>query len=83
MLKILYFAGLQEQIGLAEQSLERPPAIDTLGQLRDYLVSRYPGHACLATAPNLKVARNQELARFADPFEDGDEIAFFPPVTGG
>lgn len=83
MIKILYFAGLREKIGHAEERLELPPAITTLGQLRDHLVALDAAHQCLASLRNLKVARNQELAKFDDALADGDEIAFFPPVTGG
>ncbi len=83
MIKILYFAGLQEQIGQPEENLALPAGIASLGELRDHLVGLGGGRQCLASARNLKVARNQEMARFTDPFADGDEIAFFPPVTGG
>jgi len=83
MIKILYFAGLQESIGHAEENLALPASVATLGQLRDHLVAQGQGRECLASARNLKVARNQEMARFDEACQDGDEVAFFPPVTGG
>jgi len=49
--------------------------------LRDTLVGQ--GRAALATAKNLRCAVNQDMAGLDAPVKDGDEIAFFPPVTGG
>ena len=83
MIQVLYFAGLQEQIGHAAESLALPTTVTTLGQLREHLIALGAGRECLANARNLKVARNQEMAVLSDRCQDGDEIAFFPPVTGG
>ena len=49
--------------------------------LRDWLVGQ--GRDALATAKNLRCAVNQDMAKLDAPIQDGDEIAFFPPVTGG
>lgn len=83
MIQILYFAGLQESIGHAAEKLALPAGVATLGQLRDHLAALGGGRECLSSARNLKVARNQEMAHFNEALADGDEIAFFPPVTGG
>lgn len=83
MIKVLYFAGLQERIGFSEESVDLPATVTTLGQLREHLIALAQGRECLVSARNLKVARNQEMARLTDTLADGDEIAFFPPVTGG
>ncbi|MGE5470450.1 MAG: molybdopterin converting factor subunit 1 [Bacteroidota bacterium] len=79
--QVLYFASLREALGLAGESVELPAGIATVGVLRDWLVTR--GRDKLATAKNLRCAVNQELAGLDAPVREGDEIAFFPPVTGG
>lgn len=80
-IKILYFAGLKEALGVAGETIELVAGIMTVGQLRDTLVGQ--GRAALATAKNLRCAVNQDMAGLDAPVKDGDEIAFFPPVTGG
>ncbi|MCL2524535.1 MAG: molybdopterin converting factor subunit 1 [Betaproteobacteria bacterium] len=79
--KVLYFAGLREALGCADERLELPAGVATVGQLRDWLVSQ--GRGKLASAKNLRCAVNQDMAGFEAAVADGDEIAFFPPVTGG
>ena len=80
-IKLLYFAGLKEALGTSAETLELPAGVATVGQLRDWLVAE--GRAALASAKNLRCAVNQEMAGLTAPVKDGDEIAFFPPVTGG
>lgn len=79
--RILYFAGLKEALGLAAETVELPANVDTVASVRDWLVTQ--GRDKLATAKNLRFAVNQELAGLEAPVKEGDEIAFFPPVTGG
>ena len=79
--KILYFASLKEALGLPGESLELPTGVDTVGALRDWLAGH--GRDRLATARNLRCAVNQDMAKLDAAIKDGDEIAFFPPVTGG
>lgn len=79
--KILYFAGLKEKLGLPGESIDLPADIATVGSLRDWLVGQ--GRDALGTAKNLRCAVNQNMTRLDVPIKDGDEIAFFPPVTGG
>ncbi len=79
--KVLYFAGLKEKLGVPGESIDLPAGICTVGGLRDWLVGR--GRDALATAKNLRCAVNQDMAKLDAPIQDGDEIAFFPPVTGG
>lgn len=79
-LKILYFAGLREAIGSGGESVELPAGAATVGALRDALGKR---HAALLTAKNLRAAVNQKMVGMDAPVADGDEVAFFPPVTGG
>jgi molybdopterin synthase sulfur carrier subunit len=79
--KVLYFAGLREALGLAGETVDLPAGVVTVGGLRDWLVGA--GREKLASAKNLRCAVNQELAGLDAPVAEGDEIAFFPPVTGG
>ena len=84
LLTILYFAWLRERTGTSQESVTVPPAVTTVGALMDWLAARSPGHAgAFANRRTIRCAVNQE---FADPgarVGPGDEVAFFPPVTGG
>lgn len=79
--KILYFASLKEALGLASESVDLPAGVTTVGALRDWLVEQ--GRDKLASAKNLRCAVNQDMAGLDAVVHEGDEIAFFPPVTGG
>ena len=79
--KVLYFASLKEALGMGNETLELPAGVITVGGLRDWLASN--GRDKLASARNLRCAINQDMAGPAAVIRDGDEIAFFPPVTGG
>jgi len=82
MLTLHYFARYREQLGLDHERLDWQPALSSVGALRDHLVGRGGCWTELA-ANNLMCARNQDLCSPAEPLVDGDEVAFFPPVTGG
>ncbi|WP_415755504.1 molybdopterin converting factor subunit 1 [Pseudomonas leptonychotis] len=82
MLSLHYFARYREQLGLDHEQLAWQPELTTIGALRELLVARGGCWAEL-TAKNLMCARNQELCNPSEPLVDGDEVAFFPPVTGG
>lgn len=79
--KVLYFAGLKEALGLPGENVDLPAGVATVGSLRDWLVGQ--GRDKLATAKNLRCAVNQDMAKLDATIKDGDEVAFFPPVTGG
>ena len=81
--KILFFAGLREALGLGSESLALPAGIATVGGLRDLIAARGEPWSALATTKNLRVAVNQQMVGLETPVKDGDEVAFFPPVTGG
>ncbi|WP_430395398.1 molybdopterin converting factor subunit 1 [Ferrovibrio sp.] len=84
MIKLLYFATLRERIGLAEESLALPASITTVGALLDWLRQRGPEYQRALTDPAMvRVAVNQDYARNDDAVKPGDEVALFPPVTGG
>lgn len=82
-IKILYFAALRDALDCGDETLELPAGVSTLGALREHLVSRGERWAPLAATKNLRMARNQRMVQAGEPVADGDEIAFFPPVTGG
>lgn len=82
-LRVLYFASLREAVGRANEELTVPEGVGTVGQLRDFLAARGEGWGALAQGRNVRAARNQRMARAEEGIEAGDEIAFFPPVTGG
>ena len=79
--RILYFAGLKEALGLSGETIDLPADIATVVGLRDWLVGQ--GRDKLATAKNLRCAVNQDMAKLDATIKAGDEVAFFPPVTGG
>jgi molybdopterin synthase sulfur carrier subunit len=78
--KVLYFAGLREAMGRNAESLDLPAGVTTAGGLRDWLAGQYEA---IRTAKNLRVAVNQKMVGLDAPVVDGDEVALFPPVTGG
>ncbi len=83
-MKILYFAWLRTKIGVAEEEVTPPEAIATVAELVDWLKARGPGHAeALADLSVVRIAVNQEFAGPNDPVGPADEIALFPPMTGG
>ena len=79
-LRMLYFAGLREAMGRSAESVDLPVGVTTAGALRDWLGER---HEAMRTAKNLRVAVNQKMVGLDAPVAEGDEVAFFPPVTGG
>ncbi len=83
-MKLLYFAWLKVKIGVAEEEVAPPPEVGTVAELLDWLEARGPGYAeALADRGALGVAVNQEYARPEEPVGPDDEVALFPPVTGG
>jgi molybdopterin synthase sulfur carrier subunit len=82
--KVLYFAGLREQLGSPGEDLELSAAVSTVAGLRTHLMARGGAwQSALAQGRALRVAVNQEMAQPTTPVRPGDEVAFFPPVTGG
>ena len=81
--KVLFFAGLREALGTGSESLALPDGVATVGCLRDLLAARGEPWTALATTKNLRVALNQQIVGLDAPLKGGDEVAFFPPVTGG
>ncbi len=82
MIRVQYFARYREALGLDGEQLSWEPTLVSLDALRQFLLAR-GGVWSLMAEPNLMCARNQELCSLDEPLEDGDEVAFFPTVTGG
>ncbi|HMM54891.1 MAG TPA: molybdopterin converting factor subunit 1 [Candidatus Desulfobacillus sp.] len=82
-LKVLYFASLRETLGQSSEQLALPAGVASVGQLHAHLLERGGAWQALAGTKNLRVAVNQDMATMDTPLRDGDEVAFFPPVTGG
>jgi molybdopterin synthase sulfur carrier subunit len=82
--KVLFFANLREQLGTGVEVLDLPDSASTVAGLRMHLMQR--GGAWQEVLGDMKVVRvavNQDMAAANAPLNPGDEIAFFPPVTGG
>ena len=82
--KVLFFAGLREQVGTGAMELDLPAAVASVAALRAHLRglgSTYD--IALGERRALRVAVNQQMAQGSAPVKGGDEVAFFPPVTGG
>ncbi|MGA7710331.1 MAG: molybdopterin converting factor subunit 1 [Rhizomicrobium sp.] len=83
-MKLLYFAWLRQKTGIGEEDLTLPADIANLRQLTAFLAARGNGYAeAFGDLKLLRAAINQEHAGFDMPIGPDDEIAFFPPVTGG
>lgn len=83
-MKLLYFAWLRSKVGIGEEEVAPPAGVATVAALIDWLKARSDGHAAaLADLRVVRVAVNQEYVQLDHPVKSGDEVAFFPPVTGG
>jgi len=81
---LLFFASLREQVGTGCEQLELPAGVTTVAALRAHLMTRGAAwQTALGEKRALRVAVNQEMAQPSTPLKAGDEVAFFPPVTGG
>jgi molybdopterin synthase sulfur carrier subunit len=84
MIKLLYFARLREDLGQGGEDFALPAGVSTVAGLRAHLIARGgPWSAALGEGKALRVAVNHDMAEAATPIRSGDEVAFFPPVTGG
>jgi molybdopterin synthase sulfur carrier subunit len=80
---IKYFAGLRERLDFAHESLSVPQGL-TLAGLQSHLMERNQlWHDAFDQTAGLRASINHEIAPFSRVLANGDEVAFFPPVTGG
>ena len=83
-IRILYFALLRDALGRAQEELEVPEDVTTVAGLSEWLRGcGEPYATALGNARRVRAAVNQEMAEPDDAVKAGDEVAFFPPVTGG
>lgn len=79
-----YFARLRETLGCDSEQPDLPPAVHTIGELVEWLRARgAPWSDALGADRPFRVAVNQELAQIGTRLSANDEVAIFPPVTGG
>lgn len=83
-MKVLYFAWLKQRTGTGQEEIELPAGIGTVGGLLDWLGERHPRLGELVDARGvIRCAVNQRHVERQTPIGPNDEVAFFPPVTGG
>ena len=81
---LLYFAWVRQKIGRSEEAVELPRDVSTVGELAAWLAKRGAGYAeAFADPKRLRAAVNQDHVGFDGAVSANDEVAFFPPVTGG
>ena len=84
LMKILYFAWLREHTGQSSEEFQLPDDVETVGALIPHITKQSPGHgAALSNLDAVRVAVNRVYGDLSTPVTNCDEVAFFPPVTGG
>ena len=84
MIQLVYLARLRERLGMAGEKVELPTDVGTVEALLGWLRARGGAWAAeLAPGRAVRVAVNYDVARLETPVKPGDEVALFPPVTGG
>lgn len=81
-INILFFAALADALNCKNQQLELPENVSTVNELLSYLTHRKDKWLALEDS-NIRCAVNQDIVKMDHPIQSGDEVAFFPPVTGG
>lgn len=83
-IQLRFFASIRETLNIAQETVELPPTVQTVGDVRKFLHAR-GGVWSVALAEDcvLRMALNQEMTGADTILTDGCEVAFFPPVTGG
>ena len=83
-MKLLYFAWVRQRIGVGQETVTPPAGVGTVAELVDGLRSRGRGYAeAFRDTRAIRCAVNQDYVDPDQPVSAGDEVAFFPPVTGG
>ncbi len=83
-IKVLYFARIKESVNYSTEDLVLPTGVATVTALKNHLAERGGTWAELFNGQQMvRAAINHELVENMAPINEGDEVAFFPPVTGG
>ena len=83
-MQVLYFGWVKSRIGIGKEELSPPPEVTNVASLIDWLKGRGARYAnAFEDSTALRVAVNQEIAPLDAAIADGDEVAVFPPMTGG
>jgi molybdopterin synthase sulfur carrier subunit len=83
-MKLMYFAWVRQRIGTAEEHIDLPETVSTVGDVIAWLKTRHEGYeAAFANLEVIRAAIDQEHVGLDTPIANAREIAFFPPVTGG
>ena len=83
-LELRFFASLRETLGVSQENVTIPASVKTIADLRLYLIERgHPWSEVLAAGKVLRCALNQHMVDPSTSLQEGAEVAFFPPVTGG
>ena len=83
-IQLRFFASIREKLATSEETVDLPAQIKTVGDVRQWLIARggvWAEH--FAPQRNLRAAVNQDMTGLDASVKAGDEVAFFPPVTGG
>lgn len=83
MINVLFFAQVRELLGESALKVEASDSTKTAEDLRAQLAAKNDKWGKILASDKLLVAVNQTISSWDTPVEDGDEVAFFPPVTGG
>ena len=82
-MKVLFFGSLREQLGTGELNTALPDGVETMGQLLQSLQSQGDEWKLALGTGNVLFAVNQDMVDKNTSISDSDEVALFPPVTGG
>ncbi|QFU24971.1 molybdopterin synthase sulfur carrier subunit [Shewanella eurypsychrophilus] len=83
MINVLFFAQVRELLGESTVAVEASASTSTAEGLRAQLAAKDEKWGKILASDKLLVAVNQTISGWDTPIQDGDEVAFFPPVTGG
>jgi molybdopterin converting factor subunit 1 len=83
MVQLCFFASLRETLGVGVEQIELPDGINDISALTEWLQARNDTWQAALGNAQLRVALNHTIVTPGHPVRDGDEVAWFPPVTGG
>lgn len=83
-MQVLYFGWVRSKIGVGQEEISLPGNVANVGELIEWLKARGDGYAvAFADSAAIRAAVNHEIAAHDVPVAAGDEVALFPPMTGG